>query len=125
MTPEEIESQLGNFMGSETLTKWSALFRNDVLTEGAKFVAENCGAYWLMDAIASHQLDPRVKKERFQNWNLVKKGGKKWWLYAEDGNDNQITEQHISYSDFPLEKIELWAVRNELGGITIMLPSEY
>ena len=40
------------------VVRWSPLFRQMVLTDGAKFVADNGGAhgaYWLMDAIASHQ----------------------------------------------------------------------
>jgi hypothetical protein len=36
-----------------------------------------------------------------------------------------LARQSIEYSDFPLNGIEIWAIRNELGGLTLMLPSEY
>ena len=43
-----------------------------VYTEGAKFVADAGGAYWLLDAIAiCQQLEPRVKAEEFQVWKLT------------------------------------------------------
>jgi hypothetical protein len=124
MTPQKIKDALSNFNGSETFTKWSILFSNCVLTEGALFVAEQCGAYWLMDAIASHQHNPTVRAEGFQVWKLAK-DGKEWLLSCEDGNDGVVTFQKIQFSDFPLENMEIWAVENELGGFTLMLPSEY
>ena len=123
MTPQEINSSLANFYGSETLTRWSMLFRRDVLTEGVKFVAEECGAYWLMDAIASHQHGP-ISAEDFQSWKFSKVDGD-WVLSGDDGNGNVKATQAIEYTDFPLDEINVWACRNELGGVTIMLPSEY
>lgn len=50
----QIKSDLSQFTGSSTFTKFSPLFPNVVLTEGAEFLADECGAYWLMDMIASH-----------------------------------------------------------------------
>jgi hypothetical protein len=47
---------LAGFGGSEQWHKWSPLFPNVTLTDGAKYIADNggqSGAYWLMDAIAS------------------------------------------------------------------------
>jgi hypothetical protein len=80
-----------------------------------------------MDAVASHQHDPKVKAEDFQVWVLKWKGEDErgFLLTAEDGNGNQIARQVIHYSDFPLSSIKLYACRNELGGRTIMLPSEW
>jgi hypothetical protein len=125
ITPKEIQSNLGQFYGSDTFTAWSPLFRNSVLTEGALYVAENCGAYWLMDAIASYKHDPVFRGQDFQVWALVK-GDDGWRLSAEDGNGNALASQFIEYSDFPLDEgVTIWAIRNELGGLTLMLPSEY
>jgi hypothetical protein len=124
-TPSEIRTNLDRFSSSDTVTPWSPLFRNSVLTEGALYVAENCDAYWLMDAIASYKQDPVFRGQDFQVWKLVK-GDDGWRLSAEDGNDNTLASQFIEYSDFPLDEgITVWAVRNELGGLTLMLPSEY
>lgn len=121
MNPTEIKNSLAQFHGSETFTRWS-FSRRDVLTEGALFVAKECGAFWLMDAIASHQ--HKLKNEDFQVWRL-RKENEKWVLTGEDGNYREIIEQKIKFSDFPLDEIKLFACRNELGGITIMLPGEY
>ena len=127
-TAAEIQSALLQFSGSDTFTKWSPLFPGSVITDGALYVAEECGAYWLMDAIASWQHDPKVKGEEFQVWQLtryVTSGEERWDLIADDGNGNQLALQAIEFSDFPLAGIKFFAVRNELGGITIMLPGEY
>lgn len=125
----EILQTLLFFTGSLTWHKWSVIFPRDLLTDGAQYLAESCEAYWLMDAIASWQLDPVVKAEHFQAWTLDKEvlvDGKPYWgLTCTDGNGNTIALQPFGITSFPLEKIELLAVRNELGGITIMLPSEY
>jgi hypothetical protein len=124
-SPSEIRSSLAQFTGSDSFTKWSILYPRHVLTDGARFVAEECGAYWLADLIASHQTNAKVRAEEFQVWKLAKYG-KGWKASAEDGNGNVIAVQLIGYSDFPLEEgITLWANRNELNGITILLPSEY
>jgi hypothetical protein len=123
----QIRETLAQFSGSEQWYKWSAIFRRDLLTDGAHFVAEECAAYWLMDAIASWQCDRKVRAEEFQVWHLdcVQDKPDHWLLWADDGNDNQIARQEIEFSDFPLDGIRLYAVRNELGGVTIMVPGEY
>lgn len=130
ITPEEIQANLDRFNGSDTFTQWSPLFRNSVLTEGALYLAENCGAYWLMDLIGSYQSESKFRTQNFQVWKLktvlsLKKMEKTWLVTAEDGNENVITRQDVGVSDFPLNGIEIWAIRNELGGLTLMLPSEY
>ncbi len=51
---DQIKSDLKQFIGSITYTRFSPLFPNVVLTDGAKYLADECGAYWLMDMIASH-----------------------------------------------------------------------
>jgi hypothetical protein len=124
ITPEEIQANLDRFSGSETFTKWSPLFRNSVLTDGALYLAENCGAYWLMDIIGSYQSESKFRTQNFQVWKLDRKG-EGWLVTAEDGNGNVIDRQDVGVSDFPLNGIEIWAIRNELGGLTLMLPSEY
>lgn len=47
---------LDTFTGTGSYYNYSPIFRNVVLTDGAKYVADHGGkhgAYWLMDAIAS------------------------------------------------------------------------
>ena len=124
ISPADLKLELAQFSGSDTFTRWSILFRNSVLTEGVAYLAEQAQCYWLMDLIASHQTSRKVRAEGFQTWNLSKVNNK-WTAIADDGNGNVIAKQVLDYSDFPLDSIKLFAVQNELGGITIMLPGEY
>ena len=118
---EEILQTLPNFYGTEHYYKWSPLFPNFVLTDGAKYIAESCGAYWLMDAIASHRTS--YVYESFLAVTL-KKVRSAWVLYITDGNENTLTRQVIEFSDFPLDEIKLFVVKQDDLWV-IMLPSEY
>ena len=53
MSLKDKQAELDQFTGTEGYIRWSPLFRRMVLTDGAKFVADNGGAhgaYWLVDA---------------------------------------------------------------------------
>jgi len=120
----EIESQLGQFSGSEEHYRWSGLFKFAVLTDGTKFLSEKYGAYWLMDVIASHQHSFKVRREEFQVWNLKKTKGSGCRITCDDGDKNVVASQIVKFTDFPLDTIKLYATW--AGNIlTIMLPSEY
>lgn len=121
MTPQELQQNLSQFTGTEAYTKWSILFRNFVLTDGAKFLAEEAGAYWLMDAVASHY--QAYKKEGFVVAKLLKYKGN-WVLDITDGDENSLATQRIEYSDFPLEEITLYVIPQDDLWV-ILLPSEY
>ena len=118
---EEILQTLPNFYGTENYHRWSAMFPNFVLTDGAKYIAEFCGAYWLMDAIASHRA--RYAHETFLAVTL-KRVRSNWVLYITDGDENTLARQFIEFSDFPLDEIKLFIVTQEDLWV-IMLPSEY
>ena len=53
-SPQEIKFNLDCFTGTENYYRWSVLFPDVVLTDGAKYLAEAADAYWLMDLLASH-----------------------------------------------------------------------
>lgn len=89
-TKEEILFELPNFYGTETYTRWSMLFPNFVLTDGAKYIAESCDAYWLMDAIASHVRSYR--KEEFGSVTFSREE-KNWLLKITDGNETTLATQ--------------------------------
>jgi len=84
MSLRDKQDQLFQFTGTECYHRWSPLFPSMILTGGAKFVADNggtSGAYWLFDAIASHQ-PKALKNERLremQFWKLIvtEKDGRK------------------------------------------------
>lgn len=121
---DALKEELSNFTGSEKFTRWSPLTK-DVATEGVIYLAENADCFWLLDLIASHQIDPAVKQEDFQTWKLTGTPGGAAAVVCGDGNDNEITRQELEFSTFPLPEIDIWAVANELGSRTLMLPSEY
>ena len=61
---------LSHFTGTE---RWyrHAVNVNVSFTDGAKYVADHAGAYWLLDEIALIQLsNKRVAAEEFQVWKL-------------------------------------------------------
>jgi hypothetical protein len=115
--------ELKQFTGSEQFYR-HGLSRNHIYTEGVQFLAERAQAYWLLDKIALHG-SSKIGRERFQVWKLTVNPDCSATLTTEDGNDNVLRTEKLSYTDFPLREIALWAVRNELNGFTIMLPSEY
>jgi hypothetical protein len=111
---------LGQFYGS---TKWyrHGINRKVLFTEGAKYVADAGGAYWLLDEIALIQpYEKAVAAEGFQVWKLKVRENRTATLSCEDGNYKTVYSKEIEYTDFPLPEITLWFADN-----TIYLPSEH
>ena len=101
-----------------------------VYTDGIKFMADTCGAHWLLNVVASHQ--PAMRYPEFQVWRLLPLGthgvrveawsDKPEAPASEDGPASVLyASQDIDYSDFPRELLpfEFW-VENR----TIMLKEE-
>jgi len=100
-----------------------------VYTEGMRYVAETCGAYWLIDLIGSWQ--PKVRRKlagtrNFQVWELARHSdGQRWIARCWSDTPNKSTvlaRQVIGYSDFPEELLPFtcWCVDG-----TILLKEEY
>lgn len=123
MTPDDLLSLLGHCTGSETLYR-HGLNRSLVYTEGCQLLAEQAGAYWLLDVIASHNLcNAALRREAFQTWTLtLNKTGSGAKVTCTDGNEppKRLLVQKIPFTDFPLPSLVLWCVTS-----TILLPSEY
>ena len=113
-----LKTELKHYGGADIFYR-NPLFRGYVYTEGVKYLAEQAGAYWLIDYILSHQLEPKLKKQPFQVWKMTVQDDSAA-VTVEDGNDNIITSLTIEFTDFPLEEMTLWLVEK-----TLMLPSEY
>lgn len=63
-------TDLKHFTGSQEWFR-HPLNRSVLFTEGAKYVADQAGAYWLLDEIALAQQYVRtVRAEEFQVWKL-------------------------------------------------------
>ena len=113
-------SDLTYFTGSE---HWYThpLIRSITYTDGVKYVADKAGAYWLIDEVATNQLDRKISAEEFQVWKLVVNREKSTAvLTCEDGDYNEVFRKDIDFTDFPLPEITLWYTNR-----TILLPSEY
>ncbi len=100
-------SDLAQFTGSECWYR-HPLYPSITYTHGAQFVAEAGGAYWLLDAIVSHQHTARVRSELFQVWTLKVAQDRSAVLTCEDGDHGLIASQPIAFADFPLAEITLW-----------------
>ena len=114
------EAQLQQFTGSENWYR-HAINRSVLFTDGAKYVADRGGAYWLLDIIAIAQKhDRNVTAEEFQVWKLHVRSDRSATAFCEDGNGEIVYSQPIPFTDFPMEKITLFYCNN-----VIHLPSEY
>jgi hypothetical protein len=97
-------------------------------TTGIMYVAETCGAYWLIDAIASHQTTAAVRAEPFQLWQLkLRTGAAPGWELAcwtdTPGSEyaRRVAFQAIGFSTF-LEEFSPLKLYVE-GGV-LYLPAE-
>jgi len=119
-TPKLSREDLMQFTGSENWYR-HALNPKVLYTDGARHVAVEGGAYWLLDIIASAQrYKKRVAATRFQVWRLYVRQDNSATLTCEDGNSNTVYTQEIEYTDFPICGITLW-----FSNGVIYLPSEH
>jgi hypothetical protein len=136
-TQTNLHQDLRGFTGTDHYYKhWLSHL---VFTDGVKFLAENGGCFWLIDAIASHLKNPAwiAKKygEKFASlhfWFLTPNGKGGAVLTARaDSSDPVVIRQRIEYTDFPFDDgkpFQLYVGAQETGRGMVyvaMLPSEY
>ena len=112
-------AELAQFTGSENWYR-HAINRKVLFTDGAKYVADQAGAYWLLDEIAIGQLEPCIAAEHFQVWRLAVNADQTGALTCDDGNGRVVFSKELEYTDFPADGITLW-----FTNYTILLPQEY
>ena len=125
---DQLESTLPHFTGTESYTnlRYPWLKSRFLLTDGTKYLAETAKAFWLVDAIASHQVNKKVAAEPFQVWKLTVNEKQQATLVCTDGNEHILAQQEIPYTSFPLAEISLYAEQSDyLAGRVVMLTSEY
>ena len=112
---------LQQFTGSENWYR-HGMNRDILYTDGAQYVAETGGAYWLLDEIAlANKFERAVRLEEFQVWTLTRNADDHGALLTcGDGNGSTVYSKAIKFTDFPLPTVTLWC---EAG--TIYLPSEH
>lgn len=116
----ELQGALAQFTGTE---RYYRIYPRVVLTDGTKYLADTAGCYWLMDVYASHLASVNPELESFTCLKLNKKGcGAE--IVIGDGNTHQLAQQHVEYTDFPLDTFVFYAVwAGEFW--VLMLQSEY
>ena len=137
MNTKELEDELQGFCGTFNYYRDAM---NIFHTDGVAYLAEKAGAYWLIDAIISHQTNKQVRNEEFQVWTLHVASTPEYptekhiaaILICTDGDkgdgEKELVRQNIKYTDFPLDKITLYLENGSLDGENVhkilMLPSE-
>lgn len=124
-TVSEIQAGLAHFCGTESWHQAGFLFPNMFYTDGVKYLADKCDAYWLIDAICSHQ--PEAQKDemlRYEQYWTLKKEDDKWVLICNRDIGDEAFRQVIGFSDFPLDEIEIWVGPLDETKYTLYLPSE-
>lgn len=97
-------------------------FTGLLYTDGIRYLAENAGAYWLIDVIGSYQrqLNKTVRLAEFQLWKLEVVESRGLLTCRSDSNEKPVVSQEIEFTDFCLESIKLYV---ENG--CLLLPSEH
>ncbi|MFZ4602988.1 MAG: DUF6876 family protein [Caulobacterales bacterium] len=118
--PSLTQAQLDQFTGSETWWR-HPLNRRTTFTDGVRFLAEQAGAYWLIDEILLIQPEAaKLGLPDWQFWRLNVHADKSATLACHDGDGVIAYAKEIGWTDFPLKRVELWFMNDVL-----YLPSEH
>jgi hypothetical protein len=115
----ELRAMLSAFTGT---TAYHAHWSGMRYTDGVQFLVEHARAYWLLDLIASWQLETLRDAwlREFQLWELfVRPDGTATAVCSRDSEDVAF-RQEVAWTDFPLEYVKLY-VENGI----VSLPSEH
>lgn len=120
--------KLAQFTGTEHWYR-HGLVRTVAFTDGVKYVADQAGAYWLVDIVAIAQRHtPAIAAEQFQLWQLAVHDNHSATVTCEDGNGKEAYRQEIAWTDFPPGGIKFYCCHDETSDYirrVILLPSEY
>jgi hypothetical protein len=122
MTEVNIRRELKVFRGTSGYHKHLYPGKSPILlTDGCKFVRDECKAYWLFDKILKYQ-ETVLKSINFQIWELKQQPKDLTWLLSckEDTERKPIVSETIKFKDFPVEYIRILVI-----GRIALLPTEY
>ena len=96
ITPDELHRQLSQFSGTE---RYYRTHSGLLATDGAKYLADEAGAYWLLDIIWS--VLPKIADE-FAVLELSVQENRRAAVVIHDGREPQTSyhEQSIPWTDF-------------------------
>ena len=125
-------ADLSQFTGGlERYQTWSN--KNVIYTEGVEYLAKHGEAFWLIDCITSYfgtgSMRNAMEQDDRLNWLQF------WRLEIHDDHSATVTAradtgvepfvtQHIEFTDFPLDSIDIWAGFDGTRW-TLYLPSEH
>lgn len=115
----ELRAALRTFTGTtEYHRHWSGMR----CTDGVKFLVETAKAYWLLDLIASWQLEALRDAwlQEFQLWELFVRADRTATAVCSRDSEDVAFRQEIEFTDFPLEYVKVYVE----GGV-VLLPSEH
>lgn len=114
-----MQLDLSQFYGTENYYRSSPMFAPQMMhTDGVEYFCRNAGAYWFLDIIST-EVYPLLRKEPFIKVILVSHDDTAT-IFAQDGNEKDIFEKNIEYTDCPSGTYEFFLTDNVL-----MLTSEY
>lgn len=126
------EMDLAQFTGSDIRYR-HGLNRRVHFTEGVKYLADQAGAWWLVDQIAIYQgsrklvaaqtRDDRLKWLQF--WRLeVSEDSRGILSCVADSGEKPVIRENLRYTDFPLSQIDIWVGYDGMSWV-LYLPSEH
>jgi hypothetical protein len=112
-----LRADLVAFIGTENWHR-HPINRSMLLTDGVVYFADQAGAWWFLDIVATevmrfHRMKPFLVID-------LDVASDKADIRVSDGDDNQIYRRHIHFTDAPNG---LW--RFYLTDNVVLLPSEY
>jgi len=116
----ELHRQLAHFTGTEA---YHRTHPGLLATDGAKYLADEAGAYWLLDIIWSVL---RKITDDFAVLELTVQDNRRAVVVIHDGREPETTyhRQEIAWTDFPLASVKLYIQENGADRV-VMLRSEY
>ena len=120
-SPAELLSHLAQCTGTE---EYHRTHPGLLATDGAKYLADVAGAYWLLDIVWSVL---RKITDEFAVLELtLEEGSSRAEVVIHDGREPKTVyhRQAIPYTDFQLPKTKLYIQKNGLERV-VMLSSEY
>jgi len=124
-----IEDKHDMYTGTTLYYKFNPFFKSVLATDGSITIADEYGAYWLLEEIAG--LLPKVDEDQHLVIALLKhsptpsKSSRFILTLQDDIPLNKLyAEKKIPFSDFPQEGIRLYVGRSEDKWV-IYLPSEH
>jgi len=104
LSPEELRRHLAGFSGTE---RYYRTHPRLLATDGAKYLADRAGAYWLLDTVWS--VLPTLTDD-FAVLELKVEETRRATVRIHDGREPCTTYyvQEVPYTDFPLEEVTLY-----------------